>query len=212
MNRWNKISIVIIIVLIFIVSFILISDDNGLSNASAIVYVGDAGFFNYQSTADHLCSVWCGRIFGMGVLMLGFVIAYMYYSYKFELLDAQTEVEIERINAQRNPLNAKEKEIKLVPLNTRRQTNNGDDIMLHNGIKIDKKMLIEFVSTSLEEGGPGLAIGKWKSAGWDQKVVEDILDYMTAIGLVTERANGRACQYTGDYDAVYVLRQIAGAQ
>jgi hypothetical protein len=212
MNRWNKIFIIIIIILVFIISFMLVSNDGGLNDASAVVYVGDAGFLNYKDTADHLCSVWCGRLFGFGVLMLGFTIAYMYYSYKFELLDAQTDIEIQRIEAQANPLGVQERQIQIIPMNTRRQVNNGDDIMLGDGIKINKKMLITFVTNSLEPDGPGLAIGKWKAAGWDQKVVEDILDYMSTIGLVTERANGRACQYTGDYDSAYVLRTIAGAQ
>jgi hypothetical protein len=212
MNRWNKVFIVIIIIMIFIIAFMLVSDDSGLNEASAVVYVGDASFLNYQDTADHLCSVWCGRIFGFGVLMLGFACVYMYYSYKFEVLDAQTDIEIKRIEALENPLKVKEKQIQIVPMNTRRQLNNGDDIMLGEGIKINKKMLIEFVTSSLEEGGPGLAIGKWKAGGWDQKVVEDILDYMGELSLVTERANGRACQYTGDYDSSYVLRTIAGAQ
>jgi hypothetical protein len=57
--------------------------------------------------------------------------------------------------------------------------------------------VIGFVGRALSPNGPGLAIGRWKSEeGWAQRDVENMLDYLARIGVITERQNGKACQWT----------------
>ena len=188
----------------------LVSNNNDMNNANMIVYVQDVGALNYGGSFDHLCSVWCGRVFGFGILALSFAIAYAHYSYRFTVVDAQFQLELAEIQAKYPNENKKSQDnIRIIPFNTRRQPIDKNQIVLNDNLTIDKKKLIEFVTESLRKNGLGLAIGKWKSAGWDQKTIEEILDYMHSLNLVTARANGRACIYTGEYDSTYVLRKIA---
>jgi hypothetical protein len=215
MNNQTKILLAIILVLILALSFLLI-DSASATHDVDVVLVEDIGFFNKGGAADHLCSVWCGRMFGFGVLMLAFAVAYGYYSYKIALIDGEGEVRLAEQETKvaqtqtlvRQPENA---EVRIVPFNTRRSSNNGDDIQLTDRLSLPKKKLIEFITQSIADDGPGLAIGKWKKNGWDQVVLEQLLDYMHSIGLVTERANGRACEYTNDYTPTDILRSISNA-
>lgn len=214
MNKLTKILIVVIILLLILVGYLIIEVSSSTNGASTIVYVNDIGALGAGGTLDHACSVWCGRIYSFASLMLGFAIVYGFYSYKIALIDAQValvEIENEAKIKQTQTLTMpqEKEEVRLIPFNTRQSTNKGEDIRLTENLVLPKKQLITFVTKSLQDNGPGLAIGRWKKEGWDQTVVEQLLDYMHSIGLVTERANGRVCTYTQNYEPAEVLRRIS---
>ena len=219
MNTTTKILILLIIILSLVVGYLLIDASSGTKDAATIVYASDIGALNAGGSLDYFCSIWCGRIFAFSSLMLGFAIVYGYYSYKIALIDARVDIaEIEceaaaMLRSKPPETTAKpvepEEDIRLIPFNTFKSTGRGKDIVLADNLTVPKTKLIEFITKSLKDDGPGLAIGRWKREGWDQELVESLLDYLHSIGIVTPRANGRVCEYTDNYDITEILRKIA---
>ena len=217
MNKSTKALIVVTFLLLIVIGYMALDNASTTNDARAIIYVNDIGPLNAGGTPDHLCSVWCGRIYAFGVLLLGFSLVYGYYSYRLAIIDAQVDIaqfEADAKVAQTQTLvkEPDKPDVRIIPFNTRTSTNSGKDIKLTNELSMPKSKLIEFISKSLEDNGPGLAIGRWKKEGWDQVVIENLLDYLNTIGIVTPRANGRVCEYTGDYDLPDILRKISIGQ
>lgn len=82
-------------------------------------------------------------------------------------------------------------------------------IRLTEHLELPKQDLVDFIAGSMEKGGPGLSITQWKSRGWDQTKVENLLDFMYELELITPRENGRACHYLRVTTPNEVLRIIS---
>lgn len=217
MNRSTKVLTVITVLLLLVIGYMAIDNASTTNDARAIVYVNDIGTLNAGGTLDHLCSAWCGRIYAFGVLLLGFSVVYGYYSYRLAIIDAQVDIASYEADAKVAQTQTLVKEpdkpdVRIIPFNTRTSVNSGSDIKLNETLTLPKSKLIEFISKSLDKDGPGLAIGRWKKEGWDQVLVEGLLDYLSSIDIVTPRSNGRVCEYTGDYDLPDILRKISIGQ
>lgn len=216
MNNTAKVLVIIIVILLAILGYILIDNKVTTDESNTIVYVEDIGALSTGGELDHACSVWCGRVFAFSLLIVGSGVGYFYYSYKLAQVYVQVdiaEVEADAKVSQTQALTPAPKEqddIRLIPFNTRKSVSNGNEIRLNEKLNINKGMLIEFITKSFQHP-PGLAIGQWKRMGWDQMLVENLLDYMHVEGIVTERKNGRVCEYIGYEDPTEVLRKISSA-
>jgi hypothetical protein len=69
-------------------------------------------------------------------------------------------------------------------------------VITRQGHEISQRRVIEFVVESLKPNGAGLVVSRWKAdQHWDQVIVEQMLDYLADLGLITPRSNGRACSW-----------------
>ena len=87
-------------------------------------------------------------------------------------------------------------------------------VVTRQGYEIAKRRVIEFVTESLKPNGVGLVVSRWKTEQhWDQAIVEQVLDYLYDLDLITQRQNGRACSWLrDDIASTQVLRIIAQDQ
>ena len=95
----------------------------------------------------------------------------------------------------------------IIPFNTKNTVIHSGKVILTSNLELTKNQLADFAVRSINSD-IGLAISKWKKEGWDQEIIERLLDFLWNIGLVTERTNGRACVYTGEYRPEHVLRVV----
>ena len=161
--------------------------------------------------------MWALRMFSfilfIGSLWLGYAI-YQYFALTEELA---ADVEIAKANAeieQTRLLSTQKTKDRIIPVNTqvpRVPVFNDDQIQLTDSLSLTKEKLTEFITRSTQSD-IGLKISLWKKEGWDQIVVEKLLDYLCVLGIVTPRENGRACEYVKPNIAPHeVLREISRA-
>lgn len=199
---------VIIAVLLIIIAYLLITEPSGT------VANYNAGFLDPGGTADRLCNAWCGRISGAFILSMLCGAGYYYYDYRMYAVEAQTEIERARIDAemeQTRTLVEPQVKPRVIPFNSSQSTLiHSGTIRLTEALSIPKNDLIQFVTESVRDDGVGLVISKWKNdLGWDQSRLENLLDWLHQIGLITERSSGRSCEYTGKYSATELLKIIS---
>ena len=194
--------IMVITILGLIISFLLLNEPayQGIYDP---VTAWDKG-----SDIDIFFAVWGGRLFAFGLLGLVFYIIKSFYNYVITQSNNDAEIEIEREKTEQSKLAFEPtQKATIIPFNTQNKVIHSGRVVLTNDLELTKNQLSDFAVRSIKSD-IGLAISKWKKEGWDQEVIERFLDYLNSIGLVTERANGRACVYTGEYRPEHVLRVV----
>lgn len=160
------------------------------------------------SAIDIFAAVWGGRIFAFGLLGLVFYIIKSFYDYVMMESQGKVDVEIEKEKTEQAKSTFEPtKRTRVIPFNTKSKIVYSGKVKLTENLELTKDQLSDFAIKSINSDIK-LAISKWKKEGWDQELIERLLDFLYSIGLVTERASGRACIYTGDYTPEYILRKV----
>ena len=195
----------VITVLGLIISFLILNQPQ----CYPAIYEPTTGW-DRGSEIDIFFSVWGGRIFAFALLGLVAYIIKSFYDYVRTTSRDTTEIEIEKEKTEQSRLAFEPTQrAQFIPFNTKNKiVYSSGKIKLTENLELTKDQLSSFVTNSID-GDIGLTISRWKREGWEQEVLERLLDYLHSIELVTERTNGRACVYTGDYTPEYVLRVIS---
>lgn len=157
-------------------------------------------------------------------------VAYLFYAFKLEenrlnarqieieLETEQTRADTEYLRVQSTipiprPIMTNRNVVETTELNNVQSSARADFIVTTDGVEIEKKRLIDFLLEAVKPGGIGLVVSKWKlEKKWEQELIEDILDYLAQLEFITQRQNGRACQWIGNFSVPQILKKIADDQ
>lgn len=144
----------------------------------------------------------------LGLFVYGVWLVYTAYLRKLEV-DARVQIALARLEQKSIIVNRREMATEI-----ERPAPTPDSVIVTmKGARLSKKKVIEFVTRALDPDGPALGIGKWKSEeGWAQSDIENVIDYLSDLGMCTPRQNGRASEWLRGYRAEEALRVIADDQ
>lgn len=170
-------------------------------------YLGD---FGPGAKIEQAFDVWFWKIASIVIIML-FVAApllYIYLRYKLEENDKERafSVRMEELEIEKSKIAAEKPAIRPIISNVPVRS---DHRISPRGKRIKVSLLKDFINRFEEIG---LAISKWKfEPGWSQGDIENILDWLADLNLVTPRRIGVECQWTQDITRGNVARQLTNS-
>ena len=153
------------------------------------IVINVAGDYGSGGKYDQIASLWLPRVVA-SILLVFVPVAgvYMFYLTKNAQIEADKEVRLRQIE-QEEALNKPAAR----PIIVNAKPTDDNYIAVNNGNKVHKDKIIEFIMKFEEVG---LSINRWRSmSGLNQPDIENILDHIESLGLVTERASGVASQW-----------------
>lgn len=156
-------------------------------------YIGE---YREGGKIDQIMDVWFGRVMVMFLLMvaapsLGALL------FKMRELDKEREFELELA---KNKLAVPVERPIVIKSSLAREDVSESPL----GVKIKTDLLKDFVANHREVG---LQVTKWKSRpGWNQKAIENVLDWLAHYDFITPRTAGISCVWKENHSAKHLFQ------